>query len=69
MRIGEAVRKPGKYLGPMAESLPFDQSLLESLIGRCELSLRKDASGWQLSAKGPLPLFALAAIAMAWHWH
>jgi len=43
--------------------------LFQSLIERCELTVRKDAKGtWQVSAKGPLALIALIALAAMYHF-
>jgi hypothetical protein len=37
--------------------------IIQSLIVRCELSVRKDAKGtWQVCAKGPLAIIALVLL-------
>jgi hypothetical protein len=43
--------------------------LFQSLIARCELSLRKDGKGvWQMSARGPLAVVGVLVLLMLHHF-
>ena len=43
--------------------------LFQTLVARCELSLRGDAKGvWQISAKGPLAVVGFLAVVTLHHF-
>jgi hypothetical protein len=43
--------------------------LLQSLVARCELSLRKDGKGgWEMSAKGPLAVIGFVIVVTLYHF-
>jgi len=44
-------------------------AVVQSLVARCELSLRKDGKGiWQISAKGPLAVVGLLVVVIVFHF-
>jgi len=43
--------------------------LFQSLVARCELSVRRDGKGvWQLSAKGPLAVVGVLVVLVIYHF-
>ena len=44
-------------------------TLFQSVVARCELSLRKEAKGdWQISAKGPLAVVGVLVVMVLYHF-
>ena len=44
-------------------------ALFQSLVARCELTLRRDGKGvWQMSAKGPLAVVGLLFVLTLYHF-